>query len=172
MKKRLVKIRTAPIANSVIFLLLGITIVSNTEGILKMISYIIGSLFIAYGVEKLYQYSKEKTKSNSLKYGISIILIGLIIILCGPLIEDIIRIPIGLFMTYIGLIKLDFSLKLKSSNPNFWLYSAMISILIIVGGIYIIINQNILFVTMGIYLIIYSILNILENLFYTNKVVR
>ena len=67
---------------SIIFALIGILMITNPDGIIKFVSYIIGIIFIAMGIYKMFNYYRNKGKYDifnyDIAYGIIAIIIGLI----------------------------------------------------------------------------------------------
>ncbi len=80
-KKLLRKTGWISILESLIFAILGIILVSKPEETVKVISIILGSLFIIVGIAKIISYFMAKGESNfynyNLIYGIMAIIIGI-----------------------------------------------------------------------------------------------
>lgn len=152
---------------SILFLVIGILLFSNPGGVVKFITYIIGILFIIMGIGKIFSYYRMSSKMNinntsDLILGIVAIVLGFIIIFCSSAIEFVIRIVMGGWILYTGVIKLIYAFNLKDMKVNSWLYVLIISIIMIICGLYIVIKSNLVFSTIGLVLIIYSIVEIIQ----------
>ena len=158
---------TMSLITSILFFIIGILLFSNPGGIVKIITYIIGSIFIIVGIGKIISYYRMNKKMNinntsDLIMGIVAIVLGLVIIFCSSAIEFVIRLVMGGWILYSGIVKLIYSLNLKESKVNNWVYVLIVSIIMIVCGLYIIIKSNLVFSTIGLFLIIYSIIEIVQ----------
>ena len=167
MKKITIKKDKSSIITSIIFLILGILLYLKDKEVVTFITYIIGIIFAIFGSIKLYNYYKFKdTVSNiNLTLGILSIIIGIIIMFCNSIIEQAIRIVIGGFIIANGINKLIVSINSKDYNKN-WITLLIISILIIIGGLYTILQSNLILQTIGVVLIIYSSIDIISYLSY------
>lgn len=153
--------------SSILFLVIGILLFLHPDGVVKFITYIVGSIFVGLGIIKVLSYYKIIKKENitntsDLVLGIIAIVVGLTIILCSGAIEIATRLVIGAWILYSGIMKLTLAFKLKELNSKTWVYTLIVSILMIICGIYIIAVSNIFFKTLGLFLIIYSIIEIIQ----------
>ena len=155
------------IITSIVFLILGILLYLKDKEVITLITYIIGILFAVCGSIKLYKYYKEKdTVSNiDLTLGILLIIVGIIIMFCSSIIEQAIRIVIGGFIIANGINKLIIAINSKNNNKN-WIILLLISILLIIGGLYTILKANLILKVIGIILIVYSSIDIMSYLTY------
>lgn len=158
---------TMSLITSILFFIIGILLFSNPGGVVKIITYVIGSIFIIVGIGKIISYYRMNKKMNinnttDLIMGIVAIVLGLVIIFCSSAIEFVIRLVMGGWILYSGIVKLIYSLNLKESKVNNWIYVLIVSIIMIVCGLYIIIKSNLVFSTIGLFLIIYSIIEIVQ----------
>lgn len=179
MKSLLKKAGFTSILSSIIFLLLGIFLVVNPNAIVKTISYVIGILLIIIGIVKIISYFTSKDDyifyDYRLIYGAFCIVLGILIMFSGNAIASFFRIIIGIWILLNGVSRLDLAIKLKETNTNYWLLSLILSILIFVAGIYIIFAPGTILVTLGIILISYSIMDIIESIIFisnTNKLLK
>ncbi len=137
--------------SSILFLLLGIILINNPEGTIEFISYLIGGIFIAMGFSKVITYFTSKDKYMYYDYNLILgafcAIIGLIIIVFGNAIAAMFGIVIGIWIILSGINRLDLSIKMKNANVSYWSLSLLISILILIAGIYIIFAPGTLLVT-------------------------
>ena len=167
MKKFLKKSGWVDILVSIIFALIGIFMILRTDLAIKIISYALGGMFIGIGIVKSINYSLSKGKYDfynyDLIYGIIAIIIGLVTIFCSGLIESMFRIMIAIWIIYSGLMRLSLSLKLHAAQIGMWNVSLILSIIMIIGGIYILFQSGALILTIGIIMLVYSIIDLVES---------
>ncbi len=173
-KKILKKTGTTSILESVIFAIIGLIIVWKPEGTVKLISYILGISFIVIGILKVIRFFAIKEKDNfynyNLIYGIMACIVGIIIIAFSNTISSIIRIVIGVWIIYSSLMRMNLSIKLKGLDSNIWIYSLVLSIVMFICGLYIIINSGAVIFTIGIMMIVYAVIDIIENIIFIKNV--
>lgn len=174
MKDFLEKTGWTNILLSAVFAIIGIFMIINTDSAIKVISYILGGSFIVIGVIKIINYFIAKGNTdfynNDLLYGIIAIIIGLITIFYSSLIESMFRIVIGIWIIYSGLLRLSLSLKLHSAKINIWSASLILSIIMIIGGLYMIFNNGALISMIGIIMLMYSIIDLIESVIFVKYV--
>lgn len=160
--------------SSVIFAILGIILIMNPEGTIKVVSYILGIMFILVGIYKIATYFVGKGKydlfSNDIVYGIIAVILGIVTIVYSNTIGSIFRILIGIWIIYSGILRMSLSLKLKNINSKAWIYSLIISLVIVICGLYILFTSNAIIVTIGAIMLVYSILDIVEDIFFIKNV--
>ncbi len=152
---------------SILFLVVGILLFSNPGGVVKFITYIVGILFIIMGIGKIvsyYQMIRKMNVNNTSDFilGIVAVILGIIVIFCSSAIEFVIRLVMGGWILYSGILKLIYSLNLRDLKVDSWLYVLIVSIIMIICGLYVIVKSNLVFSTIGLILIIYSIIEIIQ----------
>ncbi len=174
MKNFLKKSGWMDILVSVIFAIIGIFMIVRTDVAVKVISYVLGGIFIALGIVKSIDYFLSKGKYDfynyDLIYGIIAIIIGLITIFCSGLLESMFRIVIALWIIYSGLVRLSLSLKLRTAQIKSWNVSLILSIIMIIGGIYVLLQNGALILTIGIIMLVYSIIDLIESIIFVKYV--
>lgn len=155
--------------NSILFLIFGIILFTNPNGIVKFLSYITGGILIIIGITNLFSYRKILKKLNieetsKLISGIILIILGLIVILFSSFIETTIRLVFGAWIIYSGVIKLIESITFKSDKVTFYVNLA-ISILMIIVGFYVALT-DLAYKMIGLFIMVYSILDIISYIFY------
>ena len=162
------------IISSIIFIIVGIVLIINPEGILKGISVGLAIIFIALGIFKIFQFVKEKGNYNfynyDLIYGIVAIIIGLITFFFLDTIETFLRIIIGLWIFYSGVIRIDFAFKLKSMELKTWIIALIFALCMIGFGVFIIANKASTIVILGILIIIYAVMDLVEGILFMRNV--
>ena len=174
MKNFLKKSSWVDILVSIIFAIIGIFMIIKNDLAIKIISYVFGGIFIIIGIIKIIDYFLSKGKYDfynyDLVYGIITIIIGLVIIFCSGLIESIFRIIIAFWIIYSGLIRLSLSLKLHAAQIDMWSLSLILSIIMIIGGLYMFFQSGALILTIGIIILSYSIIDLIESIIFMKYV--
>ncbi len=161
------------LVSSILFLIFGIILFTNPSGILNFISYIVGGILIIIGIFNILSYRKTLKKLNiDQKYklisGVILIIFGLFVILFSSLIEMTIRLICGGWILYSGIIRLIETLNNRENKISF-ISRLIVSILLIICGFYVAIETNLIFSTIGLFIIIYAILEIIGFIFYKKK---
>ena len=174
MKNFLKKTGWTDVIVAIIFALIGIFMIINPDSATKIISYIIGGIFIVVGIIRIVNYYIAKGDYDfynyDLLYGIIAIIIGVITIIYSGLIESMLRIMIGIWIIYTGLLRLSMSLKLHKADADIWIMSLILSIIMIIGGIYIILQNGVLILTVGIIMLVYSVIDLIESIIFIKNV--
>lgn len=174
LQKILKKTGQASIIESIVFAILGVCLIANPEEIVKIISYILGGGLIIVGIFKIINYIKTKGQNDlynyNLIYGVMAIVMGIVTIVYSSTIGNIFRIVIGIWIIYSSVVRASSSLKLKAINSNIWIYTLIISIIMFCCGLYIVLNQGTIIVTIGILMIVYAIMDIIENIIFLRNI--
>lgn len=174
LQKILKKSGYASIVESIIFAILGIVLIAKPEETVKLISYILGVGFILVGIYKIINYIQTKGKDDlynyNLIYGVMAIVIGLIAIIYSSTIGAIFRIIIGMWIIYSSVVRASSSLKLRALKSNIWIYTLLISIIMFICGLYITLNEGTIIVTVGILMLVYAVMDIIENIIFLYNV--
>lgn len=167
-QKILKKSGTIGILESVLFAILGLILILKPEETVKAISYILGAIFILIGIYKIITYFKEKGKDDiynyNLIYGVMVVVIGLISIIYSTTIGTIFRIIIGIWIVYSAVVRASSALKLKNLNSNIWIYAFILSIAMFACGLYVVLNEGAVIVTIGTLMVVYAVMDIVENI--------
>ena len=135
------------------------------------ISIIFGIVFIAMGVLKLIEYFTSETKED---YLLSIALIavvfGVIVLFASDSIISLFRIILGVWIIAAGIMDFQTTLIWKEVKSVYWTLALLFSMLMIIAGIVILVNANILFTTIGILTIIYAVLDIIDRIIFMSKI--
>lgn len=168
-EKMLKKTGFISIIESVVFIILGGILVWKAELAIKVISYILGAIFICIGIAKVIKYFSIYKKhyelfNYELIYGLMAVVIGIITIYYSTTIETILRIIIGIWIIYSSFIKLTLALKMRDLEIKAWVYSLVLAIIMFGCGLFIVLNSGTLIVTIGIIMIVYSVIDIIEDI--------
>lgn len=151
---------------SIILLVLGIFLTFNSSGVLNTIFNIMGILVILFGIYRFFVYYRLKSQlkvddSSILMSAIMSILFGVLIILLSNILTTTIQIITGIWLLFIGISRLS-EADITNIKDKRNLIAVIGAAIIILLGLYTIFSENVLFVALGIILIIYSILDIIN----------
>ena len=90
--------------------------------------------------------------------------------LCMNSITSLLRIMIGIWILYSGLLRLTFSFKLKKFYVDSWVFSLVASILMIVAGLFVTLYQGTILVALGFVMVFCSIMDIIEEIIFMKNV--
>ena len=174
MEKFLKKAGWASIITSLVLAIIGMVMIYNPQTTMQFISTVLGVFFIVIGVIKLINYFVAKGNSsifsNDIALGIISILIGLVVIVYSSTIENLFRIMIGIWIIYSGFTRLTLSFKLKNVNERIWAFVLILSILMVIGGIYVTFYPGALMITVGIILLIYAVMDLIESFIFMRNI--
>ncbi len=176
MEQILKKMGWASIVTSIGFALIGLVIAYNPNTTFQVVSYLIGAIFIIYGIIKMIEYFKMKGSYDlynyELVYGIIAILLGIVVIVWNGMIETLLRIFVGIWIIYSGAMRFGLALKLQKieSDNNIWLVVLLISLAILFCGIYVLANPGTVVMTVGIIMVVYAVMDIIEEIIFIKKV--
>lgn len=160
--------------SSIIFFILGAVMFTNPEAVVLVVSYVIGGLIIIFGIYKCIKNYVEvkkdnQTSSKEMVLGIVLVVIGLVFIFLANVIEALVRLVIGGWILFSGINRLSNVLMLDKKTSKFFVLLG-ISIVLILGGLYTILETNLAFKAIGIVLMIYSAIEIFGYIFNKNTV--
>ena len=172
------KVFRMSLISSVLFLIFGVLLIIQTENVIKTISIIIGGLLLIIGIFPIINYFKNRNQnvfsSAGLLYGIFSVVAGIIIIVNKNLLATIIPVLTGVWMIINSVNKIQLSMELRDRKVSSWIVSFVFAILILVGGALLIINPIngavLLSMTIGIIIVVYSILDIVDSIYIRTKI--
>ncbi len=170
-KKFLKKSGWTDIIVSLIFVIFGIMLISRPEAIISVISILLGAIFIVMGVLKIIDYYSNGKQDNYLiAIATVLILVGIIIMFCADIIISAFGILIAIWIIYSGIMNLQTVLIWKDYKSKLWLVTLLLAIVTIIVGIYILINYKALLQTIGVAILIYGLVDIIESFIFIKKV--
>ncbi len=162
------------ILESIIFAIIGVVLIWKPTETVTFVSYLLGTIFIVIGIFKAVNYFLSKGKYDFYNYdlifGLMAIVIGIITIVCSNTIGSIFRIAIGVWIIYSSLIRLSLALKLRTQNIGAWVYSLILAIVMFACGLFIALNSGSVVITIGIMMIVYSVIDIIEDVIFMRNV--
>lgn len=151
--------------SSLFILIIGIVLVAKPSIFVDVVSLVIGSLLILAGIIKsILSLKNNELDSHSMYLGIIIIILGILVISFPGVIKLLIKIIFGSWILIAGIQRLIMALAIKGvddKGSNTFLVS---SLLMIVIGIFVLIN---FYNLIGIFLIIYAVMEIINYIYYS-----
>ena len=170
-KKFLKKSGWTDIIVSLIFIIFGIMLISRPEEIVSVISILLGAIFVVMGILKIIDYySNGKQDNYLLAIAVVMILVGIIIMFCTNIILSVFRILIAIWIIYSGIMNLQTSIVWKDYKSRLWLITLLLAIATIIVGIYILVNTCAILQKIGIAILVYGLVNIIESFIFIKKV--
>lgn len=160
--------------SGIIFFIIGSVIFANPDNLVTYIAYVIGGILLVISLIKIgvYNYKKGKDQSPSIKdLGIGLIafILGLLLVIFSSAVEALIRIIMGAWILFNGITLLINSIKGAKSNSNSSKTLIVLSAFMIICGIYMILVSNLAFKMIGLCIILYSIVEIIGYIYYTQN---
>ena len=159
---------------AILFFILGAVIFTKPEIIILATSYILGGIMIVIGLFKCIKNYLDIKKDNSVSskemvIGIILTLIGLSIILLAGVIEALVRLVIGGWILFSGITRL-INILHSPKRKNIFILAIVLSSVMIAIGVYTILESNLAFKTIGLVLIVYSVIEIIGYIFNKNNI--
>lgn len=167
LEKLLKKTGWTSLLTSLLFAIIGVVLITNPDGTIKLVSNVLGILFIVIGIYKILRYFIAKGKyelyNYDIAYGVIAMIIGMVTIVYSTQIVSMFRIVIGIWILYSSVMRLTFCLKLKKLDSYAGMSGLVIALLMLICGLFIIFNEGAILVTIGSAILIYSILDMIES---------
>lgn len=164
------KVSVASILTSTAIGILGLIILFNPNETIALLSLILGIIIMIIGIGKIISYIILRNESNfsnyDLIYGIIAIVISIIMLANANAFVTIVRVIIGIWIAYTGIMKLIYALNLKSLSSSSWIAVMIMAIITIIAGVYIAIDSSILIMVFGVILIAYAVIDIIEQIIF------
>ena len=171
MEKFLKKSSWTDIIISTLFILFGIMLITRPETIVSIISILLGGICIIIGALKAIDYFASGKEDNYLlAISIVTIIVGIIVMFCSNIILSVFRALIAIWIIYSGILDLQTTIIWKDYKSRLWLLTLLLSIVMIVGGIYILINNRAMLQIVGAIIVAYGIMDIIENVVFIKKI--
>ncbi len=160
--------------SSIIFLIVGVVLLTKGDVVLQFLSIVVGSILLIIGIIKAFLYYKRKKKIEpiarfSLVSAVAFMFFGIVFIFFSDFIETSIRYILGAWILFSGINTFINAISLSTKNTHF-ISSLIVSILLVILSIYVIFTENLIINSLGIIMIIYSVLEIGDFIFGKRKV--
>ena len=162
------KITVRNLVSALLFLVLGIVLLTTDEGVISIVSKVIGVILIIAGIAKSIQYIYLKGKLGKydlkqLLSGIIIICMGVLFILFSQTLGVAIRLIIGIWTLFAGINRLILALSVRSEDKvGFRMYLSSSIVMIAIG---IILTSGLFNKLLGLFIIIYAVSEIVDYVY-------
>lgn len=180
MGSKMQKIFNVSLAISIVFVFIGLFLFIKPDTTISIISYIMGSLLIILGLSFVIKYFKNSSINNmfsfELSYGVLLIIAGLFLIIKTNALATIFPIILGMYIITNAVTKFQYALVLRKINSEDFGYTLLVSALIFIWGIVLLINpfktSLAITQTIGIFIIVYAVLDIIDNFMIRKNIKR
>ena len=157
--------------SSIIFFIIGAILFSNADRVIEIITIAIGIILATTSIISLVIYYFKLKKNNhsetgNLALGIVTFILAIIFIFFSSLVEQFIRFIIGGWILFSGIIRLINALSSGKRNTTF-IPLLIVSVLLILVGIYTIVVGDVILSTIGLIMMIYAVIEIAGFIFYS-----
>ena len=154
---------------SVVYIILGIIIVSNPEATLNIVSITISIVAIIYGLILTIINITNLKEEGNLMFGILLIVIGIALLIYPNSLNVLISLGIGIWFIASSINRIKFAVILKDTKEFNWLVILISAIITLIIGISFIFAPLASAITLtaisGILMIVYSVCDIFEIVF-------
>lgn len=169
MKDILLKNIVLNIFISLVFVVVSIFLINNSDAMLKTLTIILGIVIFIIGLVKGIIYLREKNNMSSvininLLECVICLLLGISVIFFNSFVATIFRISISIWIIYSSMERISLSRYLKKINIDKWYIVLIFSILMLICGLIVMFNSGTVIMTIGIILLIYCIIDIVESI--------
>lgn len=162
------KISVSTLLNSILLLILGIVLLTKSEAVINVISWIFGGILVLFGLTKIISYFKSRKGTNEyfmdadLLLGLLLISLGCVLIFIPGIVDVSIRVICGGWILIAGLNRLLLGITIRPLDQKGSKLYIITSLLMILVGILVLTN---LFNIIGIYIIIYAVFDIINYIY-------
>jgi len=138
------KLKNTLIATSILYLVVGIFMLIFPDVVSDFICYLVGFMFMFFGVAGVVTYSKTEVKtpytSSILVLAIILGAFGIYIFLNPKTFASFIPLVIGIFLVADSISKLSMSLDLRKQEYSNWWHMLIVSFVVLIFGLIIVFN--------------------------------
>ena len=146
----------------IVFLIIGLVLAINPGEVVEFISFIFGGVFLFLGILKFITDRKRNDTTTSDEiFSFIMIIMGIICIFFSSTIELLVRLILGLWILLNGINTVIIGTDIiKIDKKN--IFTLLVGFFLMAMGLYTMFIENLVFETIGIVIIIYSILEIID----------
>ena len=162
------------VIESFALMILGILLIVWPEMIIKLLAYFVGTFFIVKGGFQVITYFMEKGQNdffnNKLFSGVISILIGIAALVVGEDIAHVFRVIIGVIIIYESLVRINTATKMAAAGINTWRYILLLSLLMLVLGMFVTFNTGAVVALIGWLMILTSVVGLVGDVMFMQHV--
>lgn len=162
--------------SSILFFILGAILFTSADKVMSTISIIIGIILATSSVISLVIYFFQTkngfgfAKKGNLIFGLLTLILAIIFIFFSNIVEHFIRFIVGAWILFTGIIRLINVLSMNNKNNKF-ISLLLVSILLIIVGVYTILVGDVILSTIGIIMMIYAVIEIVGYILYSKDTI-
>ncbi len=161
---------------SVLMLILAIFLIFAPIASAITAIYMFGIFILIDGIMHIVSYCKTKENLRLMNFefaeGILSILSGILILLNAEYLIPFLPILLGTWFIVKSIIRMQIALNIRNDKESNWGLVLVLSIISLILGIFIVFNPILGYLTIsiiGIFMVIYEVLNIIESIYILNK---
>ncbi len=159
---------------SIVFLIFGIILFVEPDGVVKLMSNLFGVALIAMGAYRTVNYLIQNKRLqvvnyNEIAFGITAIVLGIVLIFLSESIAFLLRVVVGIWVIVAGVSKIMQTFYTTDRSSKF--YALLIMGIALVGiGLYIVLESNLALSIIGLFMVLYAIIDIVSYFMYAHDV--
>ena len=169
MLKVLKKELNISIITSIIYIILGIVVISNPEATINVVGKTIAILLMLHGIAIAFLSIRNLREENTLVFGIISIVMGVILLAYPSSLSILVSLGIGIWYIASSVTRIKFAVLFKDVPEMNWilvLIGAILTLIIGISFVFTPLSSAIALTTVsGIMMIVYSVIDILEIIF-------
>ena len=158
--------------STILLLIVGIILVNNPVVTLNMVTYIVETILVVWGIITIVNYVRVESKHDvfSLGFvqGVVCILLALFLIVNPTIIASILPVCIGIWMVFGSLSRIQVAIKLSSWGQKTGAWYILLAVLMFAIGVIIVCNPfktaTVIVQALGFGVITYSVLEIISGI--------
>lgn len=162
------------IIESFALIILGIFLIIWPDTVIKVLAYIIGIFFFVKGGFRIVNYFIDNGQrdffDNGLLIGVISVLIGIVSLVMGEEIASVFRVIVGVIIIYESLVRINTATKLATAKINGWQFILMLSLVMLVLGIFVTFNTGAVVALIGGLLIVTGIIGLIGDIVFIQHV--
>ena len=168
------KLAWSSIIESLAIMILGILFIIWPETLIKILAYFVGAFFMVKGGFQVITYFMQKRQNdffdNGLLAGVVSILIGVAALVAGESIASVFRVIIGVIIIYESLVRINTATKLASAGISDWRYILILSLIMLVLGIFVTFNTGAVVALVGGMMVVTGVVGIIGDVMFVQHV--
>lgn len=159
---------------SIVFLIFGIILFVEPDGVVKLMSNLFGIALIAMGTYRTVNYLIQNKRLqvvnyNEIAFGITAIVLGVVLIFLSESIAFLLRVIVGIWVIVAGVSKIMQTFYTNDRSSKF--YALLIMGIALVGiGLYIVLESNLALSIIGLFMVLYAIIDIVSYFMYAHDI--
>ena len=121
---------------SVLFMILGLLLIIWPATVRAVICYILGAVFVIFGIIKLFRFFRSKENAVSLAIGIVCTILGIFVLVRAQALALIFSVIAGIAIIFDSIIRLQGAFAAKKEGAASWKKGLVIALILLAFGIF------------------------------------